>query len=269
MNRYNRNWLILCLALFVLVLLSLRWIRAASGISKAAEIFIMDPDQVLLDWQKEFPAHLPFRATRTSVVVGPFVILTAAHVVKHESEYRVAGYLVRCWRHPEYGTQPEKNPSADIALCLVLDDDEIVQGEPYETIYETIDRPVELPDEVLLTGLGTRDKRGRKGLGIKKATTTARPTNNGYFFLVDACLQGGDSGGPVFDIKTKRIIGVNSQHHCTENSNYSAVTSTGVKDVAEWFDFWIKEREKVLKDKEKAKICGVNLFPESDPRCRS
>jgi len=238
-----------------------------------AHMEIDEPDAVHLNglWGNDFPAHCLFAASKTSVVVGPYAVLTAAHVVTDGKVHSADGLPVKCWRHPEYS----KNSTADLALCLYLGDSPIVR-----TRYETINLDPALIDKhVVLTGFGTVDDDNNWGLGIKSAAVSGKPANDGYYAVVNACLTGGDSGGPTFDrldTGSRRIVGVNSKQCCTTSCNaelklrFSLISSTSTKGAVSWFtEGWFKDRlaDQPPTSEQKLKICGVNLKKSEESRC--
>src|SRR5215471_19039727 len=97
-------------------------------------------------------------AACTAALVGPKVLLTAAHCVPAVGgvtliyEGHAGPYVAACTRHPDYGG-PAKDASADFALCAITPAFEPPPGFEYETI-STSNMSDLLNRTVVFTGFG-------------------------------------------------------------------------------------------------------------------
>jgi hypothetical protein len=234
-------------------------------------------------------------AACTAALIGPKVILTAAHCVPVNGivSFSYAGkvYSTACARHPQFDTNADA--SADYALCKLT----VPFDEPTEFRYETVDvQPMGdlLTRPILLTGYGCRsdvvaddnvDSKYRYGFNTVVDTSASETRsmgdayyspfedNNLFTALFGANLCPGDSGGPAFrrtnsnaqgsSVLGRTIIGVNSRVFYADMSRTtygtSLVSSTGTKEFREWAEQWLEEAD--------VQACGL-VTPTSIPNCR-
>lgn len=215
----------------------------------------------------------------TSVLIGPEVLLTAAHCVPASGRISVQRRDAPtlggvCASHPRY---PETSGgagdlSADFALCRLSQPYVLAQGGRYETVSR---RPMSSAvgtenNFILLTGFGcTSDVIAEAGRGDRlyrigyaavdetSASTTrlrvrgelyADVQNFNLFTVNDpafANLCPGDSGGPAFnlinrDITSREIIAVNSRVlQSRTRFRGSLLSSTGHDDFRRWALAWL------------------------------
>ncbi|MBB3303462.1 V8-like Glu-specific endopeptidase [Rhizobium sp. BK077] len=232
-------------------------------------------------------------ASCTAALIGPQVLLTAAHCVpangKVNFSYAGKHYATDCVRHPQYETG--NDASADYALCKLNSPFAEPAGFRYETVdlapmLDLLTRPI------LLTGYGCRsdvvaegDADGNYRYGFNTVVETSAsedksmgaayytPAENNNLFtaLLGANLCPGDSGGPAFrrtntqgaSILGRMIIGVNSRVFYADISrttySTSLVSSTGTPEFGEWAGKWLDDGD--------VQACGLRT-PTSIPNCR-
>jgi hypothetical protein len=181
----------------------------------------------------------------TAAVVGPNVVLTAAHCVdngskisfKHDGKsYSSEG----CSHHPGYSS----NQTKDFALCKVA-----TVKAPYITI-NTDHNLVKVGDSIVLSGYGCTNKGGGGGndgyLRMGEARVTRVPTSSNFDIVSTgaAALCFGDSGGPAF--KGSLLVGVNSRGNIEDTSYVSAVHMAD----GDYMLGWAKSNS--------VEICGLN-----------
>ena len=190
----------------------------------------------------------------TATLIGPKVLLTAAHCVDDGGSVRFdyKGSSVNskaCKHHDGYSD----NTTKDFALCEVP----ALTGK-WETI-NTNHKLVSKGDKVTLTGYGCTEPGGEGGNdGILReggATVTGVPSRNSFDIVTRAsagALCYGDSGGPAFvENGTSRVlIGVNSRGNIKDTSYLSAVHMADQGFMKKWAD------ERGLK------ICGIQKLDD-------
>lgn len=215
----------------------------------------------------------------TAAMIGPGVMLTAAHCVPDTGKigfaYNNISHELACVRHPKWETG--EDPSADYGLCVVADPESPFVPTPgfkYETVdIGSMGRAMQVP--VVLTGFGctsdkvTEQRRidrryriGKNAIIATSETTLQRPYPDKYFAPTGqrsnlitsetgANICPGDSGGPAFTAGTdgtgpRRIIGVNSRvfYARTDTSRFGAslISSTGSVDFGPWARAWLINR---------------------------
>lgn len=211
----------------------------------------------------------------TAALLGPRVLLTAAHCVPADGagrlESRVQGeFHLACERHPNYAS----DPSADFALCRLSRSFVLPRGGRYETISGLpMSAVMDLRDDfIVLAGFGCTGDRIRDASSVEAAErpfrigrteideTSASPSRrrgsaalysnaqNYNLFTVEedglANLCPGDSGGPAFlsgrEVRTRKIIGVSSRV-LTRGLRFggSLVSSTSGPAFRSWALRWL------------------------------
>jgi len=157
----------------------------------------------------------------TSTLVGPRVLITAAHCVEKSLSIRLDvqdgaatdKYYGFCSTHPDY----PGDKSADVALCLMADAVPVTAFENLETELAW----AKVGGKIRLVGFGciTADmKKGNDGVLRQGETSiTSLPTTASNYVTTSGgvALCPGDSGGPAFrpidgSYDQRRIISVNS-----------------------------------------------------------
>jgi hypothetical protein len=230
----------------------------------------------------------------TAALIGPQVMLTAAHCVPANGlvsfSYARKRFDTTCTRHPQYAN--DQDDSADFALCKLASP--FLQPSS-SFLYETVDiEPMAnlLNQQILLTGYGCRsdeaaesDADGRYRYGFNTVSDTSAsasksrgtryysPTedNNLFTDIKGANICPGDSGGPAFlrtkpqgtSILSRVIVGVNSRVFYADASRRkygsSLVSSTGTREFRDWAKQWMIDNH--------VQACGI-VTPSNIPNCR-
>lgn len=203
----------------------------------------------------------------TSTLVGPRVLLTAAHCLLkgRRIAIHVEGRTVHadCTPAPEY--DQHKNRSPDYALCLM--EEEITETRYFETV-NTDPELLKVGQEVLLTGFGCTEPGGGGDTSgdtyrIGEADISALPTGseNRLTARGSAVLCVGDSGGPGFlqqgkDGSPRIQISVNAGSDGPSMRSFMASLST------EYARTFMRE----WSSRNRVEICGVHR--RASPKCQ-
>ena len=233
-------------------------------------------------------------ASCTAALIGPSVMLTAAHCippvgsVTFAYEGHAAPYVAACTRHPDYD-DPERDASADFALCAVTPAFAAPSGFQYETVSASsmaslLDRTVVLTGFGCVSNVATSapfDGKYRIGFGTID-DSSASPSHahgdafyaprerNNLFTAADpakANLCPGDTGGPVFaatgdprDLTARTIVGLNSRvFRDADRKGFGAsiISATGGPAFHAWAVQWARQSG--------AAACGIAGLV---PNCR-
>lgn len=217
-------------------------------------------------------ARMTTGGTCTAALIGPAVLLTAAHCVGNGQQIKfvVAGISIdaTCTHAPGY--DPFFKPSDDLALCLLS---RTVTGLTYETV--KLDTVPIIGSEILLTGYGCTTQNGgidgRLRVGRTETVTDQEASDaatnfnvplgevNSIYTLSDVPAGGavicpGDSGGPAFEAGLdpkgpRKIVGVNSR--TTFNDGVSILAAVATADGAAFIRDWA--------DANGQSVCGDDL----------
>jgi len=198
----------------------------------------------------EFPAS-PWVSNCSSTLIGPKVLLTAAHCVSNggTKNFVIEGnrYTSTCTHNPSY----RSNSTADWSLCIVS---QPVTGVKFESIATAEEAECKVGKKYLWTGFGCRawggtiDGKFRKGM----VSTTRCPSGNDYDTVTrgSVALCSGDSGGGgyvVMENGDRKVVGTNSRSNTTDTSY---VSSTYTSKFREWAKSW--------GDSKRVSICGIH-----------
>jgi hypothetical protein len=196
----------------------------------------------------------------TSTLVGPRVLLTAAHCIGSEASAQItAGGRViqgRCTVSPEYAA----NRTADWAVCAFESD---VDASVFERL-NADPNLVHVGTTLLLTGFGCTQSNGAGGndgvyrKGEAPVVAVPAPPSNDIVTRGSVALCFGDSGGAAFLMRRQQprlVVSVNSRGNLQDESYLASVsTPAALAFIRSW------AAPKGLK------ICGLD---EDAPRCRS
>lgn len=216
------------------------------------------------------------RASCTSALIGPKVMMTAAHCIPSNGSvsfiFTGTAYRMSCSAHPGWLTGSD--PSADYALCKLVDNFSPPAGFRFESV-DT--RPMQsmTNQSIILTGFGcisdaVADTRtdGKYRIGLNTVDETSASTaprrdpryysaqgnqkNNLFTTDTGANVCPGDSGGPAFrrtattgtgEYLQRKIVGVNSRvfYRDSQRRTYgsSLISSTGTPDFRNWAMQWL------------------------------
>lgn len=221
----------------------------------------------------------------TSAVIGPRIILTAAHCLPDRAKGHVkAGgksVALTCYHHPDYTPCPQtdaefsqsdtacpagKSTSADYALCLAESD---VSVKAYETI-NTGQVDLKAGGPLLLTGYGCVTEGGGDNsfgklyggptiIKLPPATTSARWEKNYIVTEGRSGVCSGDSGGATYwsssDPERSRVlIGVNSRSYNFKDRP-SYISATHLPIFVNWAKQWAKDHSS---EGFSVAICGLS-----------
>jgi len=216
----------------------------------------------------DFPASIYISAGNSrcsATVVGPRVVITAAHCVSNGGSIKFSvgpnRYSGTCRHHPSY----RRNATADWALCQTNLE---VIGIQYEVVNSNPDLLVD-NSPILLTGYGCTSPGGRGGNDGRyrtgESTMIRIPAENGSNHDIVTRGQGsalcfGDSGGPAFvwldSARTQRVlVSINSRGDIRTTSYLSSVSQP---TALSWFKEWMEANQE--------KICGIS--PDAE-KCRN
>jgi hypothetical protein len=219
-------------------------------------------------WPATFYVTSP-KTTCTSTIVGPRVILTAAHCVPADTtgagtpgiiESGADQTAVHCFSDPGYQSQTA-TPNKDLAACIADGDIAIPYGGGYERIVLDATLPKAL-QPVRLIGYGCRQELGGgpdgelwDGQSFRDSTPIG--PNDAIVLQRGAASCFGDSGGGSYiEISTQRrmIVGVVSESNLTDVTYLARI---GIDKSTGFFND--------ITNKHSAQVCGRD--PAVDSRC--
>lgn len=217
----------------------------------------------------DWPAS-PWVGNCSSTLIGPKVLITAAHCVGNGGS---KSFTINNTRYSAVCTHNESyrgNSTADWALCLVS---QPVVGVKFESIATASEAECKVGKKYLWTGYGcqrwggTIDGKFRIGM----VATTRCPSGNDYDTVTrgSVALCSGDSGGGgyvVMENGDRKVVGTNSRSNTTDTSY---VSSTYTDKFRSWAKSW--------GDSKRVSICGIhadavdcrngsNPDPDPDPK---
>ncbi len=177
----------------------------------------------------------------TATLVGPRVILTAAHCAKGGVTY--GRQSLKMLKHPRYSIFGHQHDVAIGILPMGL-------SPPYVTVATTV--PV-VGDDLVIAGYGCF-KNGQYDNKLRAGETEiSHKQGTDWVSSTKAAICYGDSGGPAFEMRTMSQIGVHSKGNISTRSWMADVTSKSVQD-------WLSQ----VAESQTLEICGVNLECKPD-----
>lgn len=236
-----------------LIIVSLLWAGYAYGQEEIKPELIGGKVADPADW----PAS-PWIGNCSSTIVGPRVLLTAAHCVGNggSTSFSIGPnrYSVVCTHHPSY----RGNSTADWALCVSSTQ---IPELPYELVAKPSEHTCRSGKTYLWTGYGcTRwggSIDGRFRTGEVDAVRCPSGTNYDTVTRGSVALCSGDSGGGGYEVidGVRKVVGVNSRSNTTDTSY---VSSTYTDAFHTWAMSWSSSKG--------VKICGLH---DDAPGCRT
>ncbi|RYZ79365.1 MAG: S1 family peptidase [Proteobacteria bacterium] len=186
----------------------------------------------------------------TGVYIDPFTILTAAHcidsagapkplsvdIIESAGDQALSVSVRALIPHPEYRSQ--RWPARDIGIIKTS------QNVRYEGKFILQDASSKVISEVTLVGCG-RSEPDKKILSRLTGTNRSFRVGSVLFFIgesstvssaagMNVSVAPNDSGGPVLDTKTGRVMGVMTTTTVKESINYGLPTlSTGTSTTSD------------------------------------
>jgi len=214
----------------------------------------------------EFPAS-PWVSNCSSTLIGPKVLITAAHCVSNGgTKSFVIGsnrYTSTCTHNPSY----RSNSTADWSLCLVS---QPVTGIKFESVATAEEAQCEVGKKYLWSGFGcTRwggSIDGKFRIGYVATTKCPSGTNYDTITRGSVALCSGDSGGGgyvVFENGDRKLVGTNSRSN-TRDTSY--VSSTYTAKFRDWASAWASSKSvEICGISADAKDCRSSSNPDPDP----
>lgn len=213
----------------------------------------------------------------SGTLIAPDMVLTSAHCFPEGTkniiffiDWPVAGpgrpapktvyiYGSSFLLHPEY--EKDKMPNYegnDIALLFLASP--VPYLRPASISYE----PTKNDQEIIMVGYGKIDANDERSAGKKYTATAAIKAVGDYFYDIEldaasghGSICGGDSGGPSFDKKTGKIVGMHALG--TEDCRYGE--DLRIDRHKEWLKGGYAEDEKEGLKYPAALIGGCSFFP--------
>lgn len=207
---------------------------------------------------KDYPEVVYYTADRAAcsgTVVGPSIVLTAAHCVQngqHITDWQ-GKWQASCVRHPTYTDTQDYN-AVDMAVCKRLDGSFRMKPATIADVGPVVG------DEITLSGYGCVRSDGKGGndgtlrVGMAPVIGLTEEWYLEYWFYTqgDSALCYGDSGGPAFRLiedpkeDAHVVLGVNSRGDIKSLSMLTAV----YLDISRQFLLDYAKAKRV-------KICGI------------
>lgn len=234
------------------------------------------------------------RSACTGTVVGPRVLLTAAHCLSGARKATIQGLdgnsfaSGTCTPHPNYERSTDQGQLADYAICLM----ERKIPSNVIPVYESLNTdtsPVEPGKRLLLSGYGCTRPGGGGADGsyrvgeadiysaedvLKKlpepVSSRTKAAIGGFVNLfrgtnrLNGALCSGDSGGPAFQVTYsntrayRSVVAVNAQANLNDWSLIAPISS---QEFIEFVNNWIESNESPM-------VCGINT-DDADSACRA
>ena len=186
----------------------------------------------------------------SAVVVGPRLVITAAHCAEHGDisfqAYNRMLYQGECRLAPGYRRQVDDQ---DIAICLL----DKTHPQPYASVAQVAPK---VGEEVILMGVGGTSIGGGGGndgflrKGRVRVVRESDELSHSFYTRGSVALCYGDSGGPSYRVTPDNrhiVIGVNSRGNIRD---LSLMTSVAHPSTLEWLSQIEEETQEM--------ICGLS-----------
>lgn len=214
----------------------------------------------LATWPATFVFNSASGKRCTATVVGPRVVLTAAHCVTGAVDGRIVDTSLRlaCQPHDYYSS----GSLYDIALCVTSGVVKLERDAPYETI-EATKGPAKRGALTLL-GYGCVSPNGPGGTlyeGASYVQQVADPKRPYFVTSGGAAVCSGDSGGGAYRLAgqfSRRVVGVASMDATAGQSNFSQLAEA---EAVRWMRSWAaSQTDPVTRVKVEVRICGLDAL---------
>lgn len=217
--------------------------------------------------RETWPATFLFKINQarpcTATVIGPQVMITAAHCLGSTKTGKLGSYDIYCETHWGW----EGGNKYDLALCLsneVINLNFIGQdGNLITPGYERVSADIPIPHERRLSilGFGCTVLGGSTENDLHVGTANlSEPVLTGEisFTVTGDVICSGDSGGSAYiyenDI-SRRIVGIAASSTYDGKSNFTVLSNPEIREFIHWWSS--KQPEKYPEVVRKIEICGI------------
>lgn len=222
----------------------------------------------------EWPASVVARKC-SATLIGPRVLLTAAHCVGNAADVRVHNkglpdFSGVCTRHDKWSRT--KNLSPDVALCLMAP--MARKGLFFESLQLDVGH-VDASQRLTLSGYGctdpnTHEKEDPPVFRIGPAIVATAPGGSAewpQWLITEPAKTGslsfacrGDSGGAAYRVPTRGVRGVVGVISAVNEDKVTYVAALASSEIRGFIRKWMANTATMTADRKSARVCGVDLF---------